>query len=339
MTSTSLQVLGFTNLNALLIDTWERHGSLEVMDDGSEVVSYNTLMRRVMALSCFIDECAGSSRGPVILYLPAGLWSVRCLLATWMTGRAALPIEAVAEARRGPTEHPHGRYFEPHRPQLDLLEEKPSLVITLAPLARIAEGLIRQASLDACPVLYANDISRMMDIGHQERIRARLQRGWLGDRASLDSSLEALWTEDSFEGEPPEEDPMLALRSHAEVLSETERHLNRLDPLPNRFLSMTAISKTGTWTRSTLPCIALGGRQSFIRFFHPGHVLDVIHRDRIDHLWMSPVQYRSLAPLLETHRPSWTIQCGSDVPPTPELLRLLEHAFGSSLRWIDDAGS
>jgi acyl-CoA synthetase (AMP-forming)/AMP-acid ligase II len=328
--------LAFNNLNALLIDTWTRHGNREVMDDGSEVVSYNTLMRRVMALSCFIDECAGTGRGPVVLYLPAGLWSVRCLLATWMTGRAALPIEAVAEARRGPTEHPHGRYFEPHRPQLDQLDEKPSLVITLAPLARIAEGLIRQASFESCPLLYANDISRMMDIGHQERIRARLQPAWLESRAELDASRPALWTEDAPGSEMPEEGAPRALRSHAEVLSETERHLNRLDPLPSRFLSMTSISKTGTWTCSTLSCLALGGRQSFIRFFHPRHVLDVIQRDRIDHLWMSPVQYHSLTPLLESHRPTWRIQCGSDDPAMPGIVPSFEATMGSSLRWVDD---
>ena len=82
------------HLNALLIRAWMHCGPSEVMDDGSEVVSYNTLMRRVMALSCFIDELAGDGRGPVLLYLPSGLWAVRCMLAAWMTGRAALPIEA-----------------------------------------------------------------------------------------------------------------------------------------------------------------------------------------------------------------------------------------------------
>lgn len=335
MNQASSSALEYRNLNALLIGTWERHGPSEVMDDGSEVVSYHTLMRRVMALSCFIDEVAAHGKGPVILYLPGGLWAVRCLLATWMTGRSALPIEAVAEARRGPSEHPQGRYVEPHRPHLDRLEERPCLVITLAPLARLAEDLLRRTSLETCPVLYANDISRMMDIGHQEKIRARLQPDWLHERAAVDESLPALWRE-SIEDDAgtPTFHPM----SHEAVLHAFHLHRNRLHTAPTRFLSMTSIGKTATWTCSTLPCLAQGGRQSFIRFFHPRHVLDVLHRDRIDHLWMTPAQYSALAPVLgEETPPDRPVEYWSDAEPPEDVRNAFEAASGASLRWIDEA--
>lgn len=334
MNQASISALEYRNLNALLVRTWERHGPSEVMDDGSEVVSYNTLMRRVMALSCFIDEVAGPDRGPVVLYLPAGLWAVRCLLASWMTGRSALPIEAVAEARRGPSEHPHGRYIEPHRPHLDRLEARPCLVITLAPLARLAADLLRHASLETCPVLYANDISRMMDIGHQEKIRDRLQPEWLREKASVEPDLPALWREAV---DPAAGMPAFMPMSHGHVLNEIELHLNRLRTVPERFLSMTSIGKTSTWTCSTLPCLARGGRQSFIRFFHPRHVLDVLHRDRIDHLWMTPSQYAALTPLLrEEAPPDWPVEYWSDTVPPDEVRRAFETAGGASLRWIHE---
>lgn len=334
MNQAPTSALEFQNLNALLIDAWERRGPGEVMDDGSEVVSYNTLMRRVMALSCFIDEVAAKGSGPVLLYLPAGLWAVRCLLATWMTGRAALPIEAVAEARRGPSEHPRGRYFEPRRPHLDRLETQPCLVITLAPLARITENLLAQASLGHCPVLYANDISRMMDIGHQEKIRARLQRGWLAERAAIAESLPALWRE-AFGADDDNVD--FVPLAHREVLERIDAHLHDLRIGPGRFLSMTSIGKMSTWTCSTLSCLALGGRQSFIRFFHPRHVLDVLHRDRIDHLWMTPPQYEALTPLLgESNTPDWPVEYWTDALPPEKVRSSFESAAGAPLRWIDE---
>lgn len=332
MTASAPPALEVRNLNALLISAWSRNGPREVMDDGSEVVSYHTLMRRVMALSCFIDELAGEARGPVLLYLPSGLWAVRCMLASWMTGRAALPIEAVAEAHRGP-EHAPGRFIEPHRPHLERLGERPSLIMTLAPLARLADNLIRRSGFEASPVLYANDISRMMDIGHQEKIRSRLQRDWLDARAALDGSLPALLTEaGAWEGD----ERRIERRRHTDLLREIRAHLERLAPAePSRFLCMTSIAKPSTWTCSTLPCLAGGGRMSFIRFFHPRHVLNVIQRDRIDHLWMTPEQYAAFAPTLAGTRLEWPVQYWCDAVPPEATADAIQRAAGASLRWMD----
>lgn len=332
MTAASPATLEARHLNALLIRAWSGNGPREVMDDGSEVVSYNTLMRRVMALSCFIDELAGEARGPTLLYLPSGLWAVRCMLASWMTGRAVLPIEAVAEAHRGP-EHASGRFTEPHRPHLERLDDRPSLIVTLAPLARLAGDLVLRSGLEACPVLYANDISRMMDIGHQERIRSRLQRGWLDARAGLDGATAALMTEaGGWEGA----DRAVERRTHAGLMAEVRAHLERVGPAePSRFLAMTSIGKPTTWTCSILPCLARGGRMSFIRFFHPRHVLDVMQRDRIDHLWMTPAQYARFGPALADSRPDWPVQYWCDTRPTEGSAGEFERAAGAPLRWID----
>lgn len=335
MTDAGLATRQLPTLNALFIAAWRRHGGNEVMDDGMEVVSYHTLMRRVTALSCFIDECAGPGRGPVLLYLPSGLWAVRCLMAALLSGRAALPIEAVAEARRGPIGHAGRRFLEPDRPHLDLLEEKPSLLITLGPLARIAGPMLAQAALSDCPVLYANDITRMMDIGHQERIRARLQKSWQDAAAAIDPDSPAMFTESR-----PEEGGEVTLEAstHAALVEDVAERLDCLGtPPPRRFLSMTSTSKLTTWTASILPCLAVGGRTSFIRFFHPQHVLDVLHGHRIEHLLMSPPQYGVLAGLIGGNRPEWPVQYWTDAAPPAGLAREFEAASGAPLRWIDEA--
>jgi hypothetical protein len=324
-------------LTAMFVEAWRRFGPREVMDDGSEVVSYNTLMRRVMALSCFIDECAEPGRRPVLLYLPSGLWAVRCLLAVMMTGRPALPIEAIAEARRGPGQPDQRRFLEPRRPHLELLEEKPSLMITLAPLARIAEAMLAEASLSGCPVLYANEMPQRMDIGHQEKIRARLQPDWIAAAAALDTSLPALLTETPLPAAGPGE-ALLTASTHAQVAREVAARLRILgEPAPQRFLSMTAIGKSTYWTHSLLPSLALGGRTSFIRFFHPRHVRDVIHRDRIDHLLMTPSQYAALTTILPEAPPSWPVQYWTDGVPSDDLAAAFETAAAAPLRRIHES--
>lgn len=327
------EVRGSPNLNAMFIDSWRRNGPREVLDDGIEVVSYNTLMRRVMALTCFIDEHAASNRGAVLLYLPSGLWSVRCLLAALITGRAALPIEAVAEARRGPSEHRKGRFFEPHRPHLDVLEDRPSLLITLAPLARPARAMLEQGQFGDCPILYANDLAKTLDTGHQDRIRERLTATWLAERGGIEASTPALLTEEALEGDSGFE---ITEHTHAEIMGRLESRIDALPiPKPARFLSMTSTSKLSTWTASILPCFALGGRTSFIRFFHPKHVLDVVMENRIEHLLMTPAQYTAFTPLIKEAKPGWPIQYWTDASPAKEIATAFEAAADSPLRWID----
>lgn len=350
----------------MYLSAWARHRDARAMDDGIEQVTYQTLLRRAMALSIFIEEATGGAPGPVVVYLPAGLSVVRAALGVWFSGRAVIAVDAMAAARPaeieaeigsaggagheeasgGGTERGRDRIFlDQASPVLGRVEPRPGLIVSIHALERQARRLREEAGLAECPVLFADDIARRMDVGHQEKIRARLERGELSRLAEIEPGRPAMI-------ELPESaahaDIAPVALAHGEAMTrvreavESEAAAREEAEIetaiePRRTLAMTPPDRAVTWTAGYLPALATGGEISFIRFFYPAHVMQVARQKSVRFLLMNPSQYEALAPLVEADGLPVEVRCLVAGEPPVALVERWERLTGRRLRPVNEA--
>lgn len=328
------------NLAALFLTAWTRHRESRAMDDGIEQVTYQTLLRRALALSIFIEESTGGRPGPVVLYLPAGLSMVRAALGVWFAHRCAVVLDAMAGARLAEDGAHQARVFRDRDyTRIGELNPKPALVISIRPLERQAGILREEAGLTERPVLYADDIARRMDVGHQEKIRALLEPKRLAKLREIESWSEALIETSDWLNK--EDAPILT--THAETLDAMRSVMERSGiACPRRTLAMTSPERTETWSAGYLPALATGGEISFIRFFYPAHVAQVVAEKRINALVMDAGQYEALADRVGQRPLCSGVECwvaGEPGEAGNAVVQRWSEAGGPPLRWIRQRGA
>lgn len=299
------------HLGEFLLRAGQKYGAAEAMDDGSEIVTYATLFRRAIALSCFVDETAKSADA-VLLYVPSGITAIRSAFSVWATGRAVSVIDAA-------------------HPSLESLDSslRPSLILTVRGLERRCEELIAQSALQKCPVLFADDIAAQMDELHQEEIRNRLKPGFLESLAGRDPGSVA-WIAAVKSGGPGD---AASVRTHADCLASISE--SQIAPVSG-LLAMSGIDRFETWAGAYLPTLAAGGKISFLRFFDPGHVLEILRQNSIGQLVLGEHQYLELIPALRDAADIESVRCCTLGPPSKAIQQQWTEATGSPLVSLED---
>lgn len=339
------------DLNAMLTRSLRRYGNREAMYDGDEIVTYLTLFRRAVALSCFVDEAALAPGGSVVLYLPSGLVALRSFLAVSLSGRASVPLDALARARRTPGADPATRFEERELADLRSLSSPVRLILTTTPLARYVERMKRECGLEAaCPVLFADEAAQRMDDSHQDKIHERLAKataGKLGRTQPSDVAIEfgrRRRGAPSGHGESADGLKLSQAQLMNAVASAVDGAIEASGPTAKEaigvaagegpedgVLVMTSTEEPATWTHGYLPALAAGRRLNFIRFFYPAHVAQAIYTDNARRLLLSSAQYEALANELERNQTRPELQCLTNEIPSPELIATWGRASASSI--------
>lgn len=347
------------DLNAMLTRSLRRYGNREAMYDGDETVTYLTLFRRAVALSCFVDEAALGPGGSVVLYLPSGLIALRSLLAVSLSGRASVPLDALARARRTPGADPATRFEERELADLRSLSSPVRLILTTTPLARYVERMKRECGLAAgCPVLFADEAARRMDDSHQDKIHERLAKataGKLGHTRPGDVAIEfgrrrsgvPSGQSETADGLKLSQAQLMnavasAVKAAVEASGPTAKDAVGIatddateDATENATedgaLVMTSTEEPITWTHGYLPALASGRRLNFIRFFYPAHVAQAIRSDNARRLLLTSAQYESLADELRRNQARPELQCLTNEIPSSELIARWAGASASAI--------
>lgn len=310
---------GATNLNALFLKSWRRFGSLAVIDDGQMPVTMNHLARRVAAISCFIDESCGDSRGPVILYLPPGEQAIAAFFGVLMTGRPVLPLDPAPRRSFGPVTVSHPSTDEAAPLDFARLSVSPSLIVTLRPLERALFESSAGAICRDTPTLLIGELAERMDPRHQDIIRERTHEAWFHAQSSIDPDSPAIYSG---------ADPI----SHRNVVNEVIRRMEELgEPAPRRFLTMTPMGRLATWTSAYLPALGLAGQTFFIRVFHPPHIIQLARDEKLEVLLMTSLQYEAVLPLARQLKPHRDIQYWVDTVIPASLRRSWKSATGREI--------
>lgn len=302
------------NLNAMFLAAWKRYGNAPALEEGDEISTFNILARRVMALSCFVDEIAADNRGAVIMFLPSGPRSVAGLLGIVATGRAAAPIDALPRERASESASKPASPLPLVFPDAESFPSAPSMILTLRPFERLLFQSIERTPYANLPVLYFDEIANRMDASHQETIRLRLEDPWLNEFSVVGADSPAIWIHAKREKSGAE---LVAPSNHDMLMRSIKAHIADLgEPRPSQFLSMTRLDQFSTWATGSLAGIALGATVHFIRRFYPAHVLTVLNEERIDHLLMTPRQYDELIPCIAAGKLSHRARFFCDPAPS-----------------------
>lgn len=270
----------------MFLRAWRRYGDAEAFVDGYEISTFNTLARRVMALSVFVDELARDRVSPIVIFLPPGKLAVASVLGVLATGRHARVIDAI---NRPPG--PEGR------DAVKFEDAPPGLIITFRALNRLLDNVLPSQSGSSPPILYADEIADRLDEGHQKQVRERLAEAWLSGYSDIDAKTPAFAFVDDAQ---PVGTSSPEILNHGQVMELVRARITDASKARSAgFLTMTSLAMGSTWWGALLPALALGARSYVIRRFYAPHVVQAVAEGEADVLTLNTVQWQAMADSLE----------------------------------------
>ncbi len=297
------------SINQMFLRAWRVYGDAEAFVDGYEISTFNTLARRVMALSVFVDETSRDHVSAVVIFLPPGKMAVASVLGVLATGRHVRVIDAVSR--------PPGLYGSDEN---QIEEAPPGLIITFRALNRLLDNVLPNLGGSSPPILYADEIADRLDEGHQEQVRHRLSEAWHSAYSEIDAKTPAF----TFGvGGQPVSGSGRGILNHGEIMDLVRARITgSSEEHSSGFLTMTRLALDSTWWGAVLPALARGARSYVIRRFYAPHVVQAVSAGEADVLTLNPAQWRAMANSLDgaalpTGVEAWTNE--SNASRQPEL--------------------